>query len=210
MNRRMLQWRVFFSMATSFLNACNWAGLGVLTFKVLTATGPCQCALYTVPKEPEPIRGPIKISSAWMFYKESKNDWLSLCLALNFSHSPNFHHFACYLLAKGGFCYSRLPIWLSDVWHASAYSWARLGLNGSVLDSIESEKKSCELRFWHKSWRKRTWNGLILWRILWSPAVGGRRTLLMHTFGAELDRSCELSVLGCLKLYYWVRVARIL
>lgn len=49
-----------------------------------------------------------------------------------------------------------------------------------------------------------TWNGLMLWRILWSVAVGGRNTLLMHTFGAELDLSWELRVLGCLKVVDWV------
>ena len=64
MNSKILQCLVFFSIATSFLNACSCAKLGVFTFRVLTATGPCQCALYTVPKEPEPILGPIKISSA--------------------------------------------------------------------------------------------------------------------------------------------------
>lgn len=64
MNNKMLTWRVFRKTATSFLKAWSWATVGIFTFKVLTATGPCQCALYTVPKDPEPTLLPTKISSA--------------------------------------------------------------------------------------------------------------------------------------------------
>ena len=59
-----ISYLVFLNTATSFLKACNWAGVGSLTLRVLTATGPCQWPRYTVPNEPDPIRGPIKISSA--------------------------------------------------------------------------------------------------------------------------------------------------
>ena len=55
---------VFLRTATSFLKACSCAGVGSLTLSVLTATGPCQWPLYTVPNEPEPMRGPMRISSA--------------------------------------------------------------------------------------------------------------------------------------------------
>ena len=54
---------VFFRTETSFLKAEYCAGVGSRTFSVLTATGPCQWPRYTVPKEPEPIRLPISISS---------------------------------------------------------------------------------------------------------------------------------------------------
>ena len=37
-----LYYLVFLKTATSFLKACNWAGVGSLTLRVLTATGPCQ------------------------------------------------------------------------------------------------------------------------------------------------------------------------
>ncbi len=34
-----------------------------MTLSFLRATGPCQWPRYTVPKDPEPIRGPVSISS---------------------------------------------------------------------------------------------------------------------------------------------------
>ena len=39
------------------------AGVGSLTFRVLIATAPCQCPRYTVPNEPAPILGPMKMLS---------------------------------------------------------------------------------------------------------------------------------------------------
>ena len=50
--------------ATSFLKACSCAGVGSFTLSLLTATGPCHWPLYTVPNEPDPIRGPILMSTA--------------------------------------------------------------------------------------------------------------------------------------------------
>lgn len=206
MKRRMLQWRVFFSIATSFLNACNWAGLGVLTFNVFTATGPCQWALYTVPKEPEPILGPIRISSAWIFYK--KKTFKTKIQPNSSQNLPNFHHFALYPSATEDFCYFHLRSGLAVVSHVLMCLWARLALNGSVPDLIESEKYTeflifCQVFFQRFRQNFVTWNGLMLCRILLSVAVGALKTLLMQTFGAEFDRSWELSDLGCLKLDYF-------
>lgn len=48
----------YFKTPTSFLNACNCAGLGSLTFNFLMATAPNHKPLKTVPKEPEPILRP--------------------------------------------------------------------------------------------------------------------------------------------------------
>lgn len=49
--------------ATSFLKACNCAGVGLVTLSLFTATAPCHCPLNTVPNDPDPIRGPKLISS---------------------------------------------------------------------------------------------------------------------------------------------------
>ncbi len=106
MNRRMLQWRVFFNMATSFLNACSWAFVGVLTFNVFTAIGPCQWALYTVPNDPEPIRGPIRISLASMF--QSSPVWIwsrgDKILLLSSADRARWRRFVCFRVFVGDAC----------------------------------------------------------------------------------------------------------
>ena len=38
----LVTYLVFRNRATSFLKACVCSGLGLITFSVLTATGPCQ------------------------------------------------------------------------------------------------------------------------------------------------------------------------
>ena len=53
----------YLKTATSFLKPCNCAGVGLVTLSLFIATDPCQCPLNTVPKEPDPILGPIIISS---------------------------------------------------------------------------------------------------------------------------------------------------
>ena len=78
---------VFLSAATSLLNAASCAGLGSFTFRIFTATGPCQCALYTVPNEPEPILLPMRISSHEISQssKDSRTRLLSSFLLLDSS-----------------------------------------------------------------------------------------------------------------------------
>ena len=41
----------------------SWAGVGFVTLSFLSAAGPCQWPRYTVPKEPDPILTPARISS---------------------------------------------------------------------------------------------------------------------------------------------------
>lgn len=71
-NSKTLTCLVFFNTDTSFLNACNWAAVGCLTFRALIATGPCQLALYTVPNDPDPMQSPICMSVSGI--SQSSND----------------------------------------------------------------------------------------------------------------------------------------
>lgn len=130
-------------------------------------------------------------------------------IILNHLYLPNSHHFALNLLATKDFYCSHLPIWLVVASHVSMYSLERLALNVNVPDLIESKNNKNKTKK-HFSWRVNKWyqvrvtrtkntcRGLAFCKVFWSIAVNGLSMLLMQTFGAEFDRSWELSERGCL------------